>query len=582
MIRTIVVSLVTLMLIAGNSTLADAPSEFPETVRFVILGDRTGSPVPGVYEQIVEEALRLRPEFLFTVGDAIVGYTEDSTTLNERWTEYLAIIDDIPCPIYATPGNNDIGGVTSEQLYRRYIGNPYYSFDHGAIHFIVLDNSRWERSDALPAEQIEWLTNDLNDHAEAAVTFVFMHKPFWYNSTYQGQPDTLHSLFVAYGVDAVVTGHFHNYFSDEIDGILYTSVGSSGGGMNPNRPGPGYHFVWVTVDADGIIMAPVKINSVLPWDVVTADVQFMASHLEMEVFAFTTPATLDERLQLINPRATLRISNLTDNSVWSDSLHWQTPPSWTVQPSTAAVNLAPGESDEYSFEITHSGAIYPLPAVTFRAPYTAADSFQFDFDLGIARQLICRRASSPPVIDGALSESFWDNPTTDLFYSDGTPADGDSTFFYFGYDDDNLYLGAKCNESKMEALVTAITEMDGPVHTDDCAGFMIQPNLNERIAYQVYTNSMGIVYDQRIFAKEDGYFIADNGWDATLEVATSSDGQAWTVEMRIPLEVIGATAKSGDQWGVNFRRKQQRTSSALHFQRPWSYNTATYGRLVLE
>ncbi len=582
MTRKIVVCLVTLVLVSVNTTPTDASDESPQTVRFAVLGDRTGGPAPGVYEQIVEEALRLKPEFLVTVGDAVVGYTEDSTILNERWAEYLAIIDSLPCPIYATPGNNDIGGVTSEMLYRRYVGDPYHSFDEGAIHFVVLDNSRWNRSEELSAEQIEWLTSDLVNHAEAAHTFVFMHIPFWYNSTFQGKPDTLHSLFVAHGVDAVVTGHYHNYFSKTIDGILYTGIGSSGGSVNSSRPGPAYHFAWVTVDTDGIAIAPIMMNAVLPWDIVTADDFYLSSRLRSNALGFSSPATLDDRLQLVDSTATLRINNMTDSYTWSDSLRWQSPDGWTIQPTWTAVNLAPGESAEYNFEVSRTGDIYPLPTVNLRAPYTDADTGNLGLDLHLARRVACQRTASSPDIDGALTESFWSNPTTNLFLSDGIPADGDSTFFYFGYDADNLYLGAKCNESVMDALVTAVVEKDGPVYTDDCVGFMVQPDLGRRVAYQIYVNSMGVIYDQHVYAKEDGWFTADNTWDGTVEVATASDGQAWVVEMRIPHETIGASAKSGDQWGISFRRKQQRTSSAMHYQIPWSYDTKTYGRLILQ
>ena len=57
-------------------------------VRIGILGDRTGSHVPGVYEGIVAELTRLRPDLILNVGDMIEGYSTDSLAIETMWTEY--------------------------------------------------------------------------------------------------------------------------------------------------------------------------------------------------------------------------------------------------------------------------------------------------------------------------------------------------------------------------------------------------------------------------------------------------------------------------------------------------------------
>ena len=96
-----------------------------------------------------------------TVGDMIVGYTDDPELLNSRWNEYDSIIEPLTMPVYFTPGNNDIYNDVMEDIYRRRIGEPYNSFDYQDLHFIILDNSRWESSAELPPEQIAWLEQDL-------------------------------------------------------------------------------------------------------------------------------------------------------------------------------------------------------------------------------------------------------------------------------------------------------------------------------------------------------------------------------------------------------------------------------------
>ena len=209
--------LVVLSLVCGFSeAVADTNSLGENPIRFAILGDRTGGPEEGVYEQIVIEAERLKPEFVVTVGDMIVGYSTDTLELSSRWDEFLQMVKPLSVPIYYTAGNNDITYDIAEGTYRRYAGEPNYSFNHRGLHFTIFDNSRWESSGELPEKYLLWLENDLKQCQEAAYTFVFMHKPFWYKTTVQSLPDTLHTLFKAYGVDAVVTGHFHRYFSNVI------------------------------------------------------------------------------------------------------------------------------------------------------------------------------------------------------------------------------------------------------------------------------------------------------------------------------------------------------------------------------
>ena len=78
-------------------------------IRFAVIGDRAGSPVLGIYEQVVAEIQRLRPDFVVTVGDMIVGHTDDIVVQNARFDEYKRIIAELSTPLHYTPGNNEIG-----------------------------------------------------------------------------------------------------------------------------------------------------------------------------------------------------------------------------------------------------------------------------------------------------------------------------------------------------------------------------------------------------------------------------------------------------------------------------------------
>jgi predicted phosphodiesterase len=551
-------------------------------VRFALIGDRTSDAVEGVYEQAVKEIALMRPDFVVSVGDGIDGYTEDSARLTQEWDDYLALMKPITCPIYYAAGNHDIQGRVSERMFQKKIGPPNRTVttDFGAIVF--LDNSRLDRSEEFGPEQLHWLEQELAAYESSAYLMVVMHQPFWYNSTALGKPDTLHTLFVRYGVEAVFTGHFHSYFAAEFDGIKYVSVGSSGGGISPSRPGPDYHFTWVTVDDNGITVAPIALGSVMAWDIVSPADVFLASQIEFSALKFIEPLKLDDVQAGFEGRVALEISNLTDEYPWSDTLRWEVPEGWTVRPAEMSLNLVPGERAALSFRVQSAAGLYPVPSVSLAVPYSASDTCHIHADMDIDRQAPCVRVATTPTIDGKLDENCWSRMVHGLYGYEGALIVSDSTQVFFAHDDKNLYIAANCLESAMDSLTASVTERDGSVFGDDCVGFMIQPDPSIPQAFQIYVNSIGTVFDQRLYQKEDFYFTTDKTWDCDLELAIGSDDEAWWFEMSVPLNQFGVDGKTGQEMGLNFRRKMQRSSSAAHFQIPWAYEVGSYGRLIFE
>jgi len=195
--------------------------------RFVILGDRTGEPQPGVFEQILKEAAAEHPDFLVTIGDLIEGGHDD--TAAAEWQAVDQILKPYhQIPLYLTPGNHDIWSAASERLFREHSGHPpHYSFDRGPFHFTVLDNSR---SDALSAAEIAFLEQDLREHAARPVKFVLMHRPSWLFPVTLKQADfPLHRLAQQYGVKYVIAGHVHQLMHAEFEGVTYLAMPSAGG-----------------------------------------------------------------------------------------------------------------------------------------------------------------------------------------------------------------------------------------------------------------------------------------------------------------------------------------------------------------
>ncbi len=113
----------------------------------------------------------------------------------------------------------------------------YYSFDYGPAHFISLSSYPTDDSDhstcvGYGSDQISWLEHDLADTDKEWI-FVFTHVPMVDGNSVKNRPmfDACRNLFLLYGVDAVLQGHYHFYERRHYDGIPYMILGGGGGGL---------------------------------------------------------------------------------------------------------------------------------------------------------------------------------------------------------------------------------------------------------------------------------------------------------------------------------------------------------------
>jgi 3',5'-cyclic AMP phosphodiesterase CpdA len=575
----------TLLLIAAGGVVGapQTPVIPSPVVHFAVIGDRTGSHQEGVYERIIAQVERLRPDFAVTVGDHIEGYTDDTTTLKSQWDEYFGIVKPLTMPLYLTPGNHDITTDAALPVFRKVVGEPYRSFDIGTMHFIILDNSRWESSDKLSREQIDWLTQDLQSHASAELTFVFFHKPFWYNSTATGKPDLLHSLFVKYGVDAVFSGHFHQYFSGKLDGVQYTAVGSSGASLDADPAEIGYHFAWVTVDHGVVDISPVKIDAVQPWDLMNVTDMHDFDRVTRSGVQVQTAVPVASDLTVPSAAVGIEVHNLLGSADVNDTVRWSVPSGWNVEPATSPISVPKSGQTTLTFQVKGNGPLYPVPKFEVRLPLKNGKPVTIAHELRVARTVTCLRAQARPVIDGKLTEAVWRDPTSSFFSWDNSRASIDSTYCYFAYDDGNLYVAAKCRESKPDSIRATVTQRDGGVSGDDCVGYFLQPDLAKDTVYQVYFNALGVIFDQKISRREgESYYAGDKSWNGDYVVKTARDGTYWTLEASIPLKQFGVKGSKGVHWGLNFRRKQPHMNGAADWQEPIDYNPQTFGVLLFQ
>lgn len=555
--------------------------------RLVVLSDRTGGHQEGVYPSIIREIDLLGPDIVVTVGDQIEGYGDDMELASAEWDTLLAMLDTLEAPVYLTAGNHDIWSDDSEELYRRRTGfEPYYSFDHGGTHYIILDTSRIEAWDQIEEEQLAWLATDLEGVDPDDQIFVFYHKPLWIMTTAAGVSDPVHGLFVERGVDAVFTGHFHNYFSGEYDGIAYTSLGSSGGYIyhpdtQPVARGQFYQFAWLTVGEDGFDMAVIDAGNIYPRDFLTVDDMNEVQAIESD-YVRTSPLRVAEDA-VDAGEIVVTVENRAPVAI-DDEITWSEVEGWDILPAAVPVSLEPGETAEFPFAVTPPEKVFPAPSLGLTYPLTNGMEVAAEVPLRVVRTARAARFSAAPAIDGAVTEPCWSGAAavTRLYPAyDDYEIDGE-TAFRFGVDDEHLYVSVVCMEPQVGEIVSVNEEHDSAVYRDDCVGFFFQPDTDEMVVYQIYFNPSGAAFDQRITFDEAMIYTTDLTWDGEYDAVARVGEDRWTLEAAIPLSEFGVTAGAGDVWRVNFRRKQQRAEAVEDWQVPIDYNPNTFGELVLQ
>jgi len=119
-------------------------------------------------------------------------------------------------PVYTVMGNHE----NNARYYYDYFDPPldtipWYSFDYGNAHFIVLNSEEMYLMDT--TLQVEWLKKDLEEHRDAVWKIVNLHvPPFTCGGNYYARDrlkikQLLVPIFIEYGVDLVMSGHDHDY-----------------------------------------------------------------------------------------------------------------------------------------------------------------------------------------------------------------------------------------------------------------------------------------------------------------------------------------------------------------------------------
>lgn len=168
-----------------------------EALLFADTQPQTEKELDYIRDDVISELIGTDAKFGMTMGDIAFDDLAILPRLN-------AIIGQLGIPWYNVPGNHELNLFAENDRYsletfKRIYGPPYYSFNYGGVHFVVLDNIEYKgggESDPgdvrksggyvakLGRAQLKWLQRDLDAVPKDTLVFLAMHAPL---ETYVGE-----------------------------------------------------------------------------------------------------------------------------------------------------------------------------------------------------------------------------------------------------------------------------------------------------------------------------------------------------------------------------------------------------------
>jgi hypothetical protein len=177
--------------------------------------------------------------------------------------------------------------------------------------------------------------------------------------------------------------------------------------------------------------------------------------------------------------------------------------------------------------------------------------------------LIPLRTTTPPVIDGDLSDPVWREAPSVTGFKTWQPDFGQEpdgqTIVYLAYDAENIYFAFRNFDKEPDRIKASVAKRD-TIRTDDWVCINLDPFGDKQSLYAFYINPRGIQADSRYAAGTE-----DLGFDLVWYSAGRIDAQGYTVEVRIPFKSLRYGAGNPVKMGVVFERRVNRLSEGTTY-----------------
>jgi hypothetical protein len=184
------------------------------------------------------------------------------------------------------------------------------------------------------------------------------------------------------------------------------------------------------------------------------------------------------------------------------------------------------------------------------------------------------RISEPVVVDGLLNDSHYQNVQSITGFIQQEPREGEeateSTEVWLLFDDDNVYVSARCWDSHPEREIGNEMRRDHQsLSRNENFGVMFDTFHDRRNSFMFHVNLLGGLTDALAVDERN----VNKDWNTVWQARTGRFEKGWTVEMAIPFKSLRFRSGREQVWGVNFRRIVQWKNEVSYLsQVPASYD----------
>ena len=166
------------------------------------------------------------------------------------------------------------------------------------------------------------------------------------------------------------------------------------------------------------------------------------------------------------------------------------------------------------------------------------------------------RLERPLTLDGKLNEEIYSTVSSSSDFIQQEPQEGESateqTEVWILFDDNNIYISARCWDSQPDRLVANEMRRDNlNIYRNDNLTVVLDTFYDRRNGYFFQTNSLGALRDQEVTDEGAGI---NTDWNTVWNVKASRDEEGWTLEMAIPFKSLRYRPTREQVWGINIRR----------------------------